>query len=247
MKGVAKGVRLDGRSPHEARRLCIVSADVPFASGSARASLGGSATNVLAVVKAELSACSVLGGGTIECAAHVHAGADSGAEIAAAVLRVFSAPGVVDLAALVVQPGVWAWRISIDLVVLLDDGSLLDTAVAAAHAALRNARVPALRVIKTEGGAELELDDDPGAAQMLPFALTLPAAVTLHLCGGRALVDATAAEAACAEGKVTVGVSPTGGVVFFAAEGKGIAPRELHEAILAAPKLAARIFAAITA
>ena len=251
LKGVSKGVRHDGRSPHEPRRLVITHADVPFSSGSARASLGLGGTNVLAIIKADLSSCSATGGGTLECAAQIHASADAdaratsdgGPELAASILRILSAPGVLDLSSLIVQPNVWAWRISIDIVVLLDDGSLLDTAIAAVHAALRATRVPSLRVIKTEGGSELELNDDPGAAQMLPFINSLPVTVTLHLLSGRSIVDATHTEALCAEGTITVGVKSNDSIVYFIAQGmEGMQPHALHEAILAAPKLAQRTF-----
>jgi exosome complex component RRP42 len=251
-KGVCKGVRLDGRAPHEARRLLIVPYDVPFASGGARASIG-SGTDVLAVVKAELTACSAAGGGYFECAAHMHEGAhadsrasaDRGADLADSLLRIFCAPGMIDLSSLVVQPGVWAWRVSVDIVVYADDGSLLDTAVAAAHAALRAARVPTLRAVKTEGGHELELSDDPGSEQALPFAHALPVTVTLLAVGGRTIVDASAEETACAQGTVSVGVSPAGRVIFLSAQGENFQPSSLHEAILAASKLAPRVYSAI--
>ena len=266
--GVAKGVRLDGRAPHEFRRLRIVSGDLPHASGSARATVGS--TDVLAVVKAELVPCGSGGSGgvgdtagssagarsvgAVDVSALVHttsaAGgrrADDGAELAAALQRLLSAPGIIDFDALVALPGAWAWHLSVDLVVSASDGGVLDVAAAATAAALRTTRLPKLRAVKTEGGAELKLDDNPAAFDVLPFCNSLPVVVTLQHVRGFALVDATALEEACSTGAVSVGIGPTDRVCFMSARGSGLTPKVLHEGLLAAVGCAQRVRDAITA
>jgi exosome complex RNA-binding protein Rrp42 (RNase PH superfamily) len=263
--GVEKGVRVDGRAPHELRRLHVFSGDLPHASGAARAVVGS--TDVLAVVKAELVPCSgaeAVSGSAAAAAAAVGArsavdvtalvhtgatggrrGADDGAELAATLQRFLNAPGIIDLAALVALAGAWEWRLTVDVVVSSSDGGVLDVAAAAAVAALRTTRLPKLRAVKTEGGSELKLDDNPAAFDELPFANALPVLVTIQHVRGLKLVDTTALEETCSTGAVSVGVGPTNRICFMSAHGSGLTPHVLHEALLAAVQLAPRTRAAI--
>jgi exosome complex component RRP42 len=220
--------------------------------------LGASDTEVLVSVKAELVSLQEDGRGAaavpcVECAAQTLVGSSGGATedsaLGSSLQALLGAPGVLPLEALVVVPGQWQWRLLVDALVLADDGCALDAASVAAAAALRAARLPALRVLRSGGPpplpevVELELDDDPGAAWAVPCADTLPLALTMHFIRGNAIVDATAEEAVCSTASTCIGINRKGRVCFLQSSGRdGIPSQELGTAIAASHKLAPVIF-----
>jgi len=271
--GISKGVRSDGRAVQSLRSLRVTQGELPGAHGSARCSLGGGATEVLATVKAELVSLAEGGVPGVECSAHVLAGGGEGGdagdarreaecagELAATLQAVLGAPGAVPAAALEVVARRWGWRLAVDALVLASDGGVAEAALLAAHAALRAARLPALRVARgaeaaaaaaAAGGAgavELELDDDPGAAAPLPLADTLPLCVSLHAVRGVALLDASGEEEACAASRVRVALNRGGGVCFLDSSGReGTPPAELGVALGVARAVVPALFAQLDA
>ena len=87
----------------------------------------------------------------------------------------------------------------VDLIVIEAGGSLLDTCVIAAHAALKDTRLPKLRLIKgaEEGVTEIEMDDDVYAFDPFP-SYGVPIALTFTQLSGFSIVDADSAEDLCA-------------------------------------------------
>ena len=271
--GITKGVRSDGRSVQSLRPLQLTTGELPGAHGSARCRVGGGATEVLATVKAELVNLAEGGALGVECSAHVLAGGGEGgdagdarreaecaAELGAALQAVLGAPGVVPGSALVVVAARWGWRLAVDALVLASDGGVVEAALLAAHAALRSARLPALRVARGAeaaaaaaaagggGAVELELDDDPGAAVALPVGDTLPLCVSLHAVRGVALLDAGGEEEACAASRVRVALNRRGEVCLLSSGGReGAPPEDLGVALAVARAVVPALFAQLDA
>jgi exosome complex RNA-binding protein Rrp42 (RNase PH superfamily) len=274
--GISKGIRGDGRALQSLRSLRLTLGELPGAHGSARVSLGGGLTEVLATVKAELVNLAEGSVAGVECSAHVLAGggeggdagdarreAECGGELAAALQEALGAPGVVPGAALEVVAQRWGWRLAVDALVVASDGAVVEAALLAAHAALRCARLPCLRVARgseaaaaaaaagaAAGGApvELELNDDPGAARALPLEATLPLCVSLHAVRGVALLDASGEEEACAASRVRVGLNRGGDVCFLDSSGReGAPPADLGVALGVAKAVIPALFAQLDA
>jgi exosome complex component RRP42 len=269
--GITKGVRSDGRAVQSLRLVRLTTGALPGAHGSARCALGGGRTEVLVTVKAELVDLSQGGALGVECAAHVLAGggeggdagdarreAESAGELAGALQAVLGAPGAVPAGALEVVAARWGWRLTVDALVLASDGGLVEAALLAAHAALRSARLPLLRAARgagapppasgTAGAVELELDDDPGAAQPLPLADTLPLCVALASVRGVQLLDASGEEEACAASRVRVGLNRAGAVCYIDASGReGAPPAHLGVALGVARAVMPALFAQLDA
>jgi len=266
--GVRQDVRADGRRRLERRSLEVQCGLLPQANGSARVAVAGGGTEVLAAVRCELADPDprAPGRGRVECAVEVwasaraslagggggggsaDAAAAANAELSAAVARQVCARGAVDLERLCVLRGRQAWSVFVDLVVLeAGGGALLDACCLAAHAALRDARLPRLRLVPGEAAGELdvELDDNPLAADPFP-AGDLPVSVAFTLVGGLNVVDADAAEEACASARTVVAVNRRGRVCALECSGAGgTAPGALHAAAEAAKALAEDLFALV--
>jgi exosome complex component RRP42 len=262
--GVRQDVRADGRRRLERRSLEVQCGLLPQANGSARVAVAGGGTEVLAAVRCELADPDprAPGRGRVECAVEVWASARAGAgaggasadaaaaanaELSAAVARQVCARGAVDLERLCVLRGRQAWSVFVDLVVVEAGGALLDACCLAAHAALRDARLPRLRLVPGEAAGEfdVELDDNPLASEPFP-AGDLPVSVAFSLVGGLNVVDADVAEEACASARTVVAVNRRGRVCAIESSGPGgTAPAALHAAAEAAKALAEDLFARV--
>jgi exosome complex RNA-binding protein Rrp42 (RNase PH superfamily) len=260
---VSSGVRADGRGRLSLRPLCLSLGVLPGSGGSARASAGARepGSDVLCSIKVELVPS---GAGELAIAASWFGwsgrAADERASALAAELAFYycgeaasAAPSPPPLAAaLVIVPGRFAFRLCADVVVLRDGGALLETAAAALVAALRGARLPALRAVRGEaaGDVELELDEDPLASAALPDAAlaALPLVLAVTAVAGDAVVDALPEEEACADGRVVVGAARDGGLRGARASGRaGVEPATLAACLRAAARLAPPLFARLDA
>jgi exosome complex component RRP42 len=100
---------------------------------------------------------------------------------------------------LIIIPGKKVWTLQVDVLVLSEDGNLLDILFMAVHAALYDCRVPSTRSVQYKArasiGTESGLDTRSGAHQDADFELkdywdegeplsnqgSLPVAITFHL------------------------------------------------------------------
>lgn len=146
------------------------------------------------------------------------------------------------------MPRKFCWRVFVDVLVLEDGGNLVDTACVAALAALRDARLPQLRLFRGEaaGDWELELDDDAGAFARLPQLDALPLAITFTQLGRCSVVDALPEEEACADSRVLVAVTRAGSVVAARSSGRaGVEHDSLLACLQAAERIAPALFAQV--
>jgi exosome complex component RRP42 len=258
IKGVSQNVRSDGRSRLEYRSVSIECGVITQANGSSRVTLIGGETDVLAAVRVEI--CEVDSDyGNVECNVEVWASArasisNSGSsagslaqlntELTAAVSRLISAKGAIDLRKLCIVPRKLAWKVFVDLIVIEAGGSLLDTCVIAAHAALKDTRLPKLRLIKgaEEGVTEIEMDDDAYAFDPFPSD-GVPIALTFTQLSGFSIVDADSAEDLCASTRSIFAVTRGGNICSIESSGPvGISPEVLHKTAEAARVLAKSFF-----
>ena len=149
---------------------------------------------------------------------------------------------VVDLADLVVVSGKMAWVVNIDLVCLNHDGSVLDCALKALVAALRNLCLP--KVIVTEPDDDDELEESAKVsvdldAERDPLRLQgQPLGVSFGVFEGKIIVDPTIEEEKMSETVVTVVLdAETNDLVhFYKPGGVGLARERLTEVTQLAKK-----------
>ena len=242
-KFIAEGARPDGRPLGRARPVSLARGVVTTAQGSALAKVGR--TTAIAAVKLEPVAPTLdapdLGvlEVTVElppmCSASTRPGRPS-EEAAHATRRIADALAdarVVDLTKLCIKEGLWAWKVSLDVYCLDNDGGVIDVGLLAAVAALRDCVVPFASVddrgkVHTGGegkrkrhnrdgpdDANPDEDENPSSssARCEVTVARVPVALTVGLYKGQRIVDPSAEETTLMEATVTVVVDDAGAVV----------------------------------
>lgn len=217
--GVGADCRLDGRRRGEYRPLRLQLGVLPLCAGSCQVVLGGTCVIAGVCLQAEAPprglAASPTPRFTVEFAclpssAPSDRATSDGEEfgIAAALEAAFAHS--LDARKLLLTKRS-SWGVHVSVVVLYQDGSVLDASCLAAASALRDARLPVTSTTGDDaaGTAEWEL-----AGQLVPLPLApLPLVVGLTRFGGATCVDACAAEeAASADGALWVAVTAAGAV-----------------------------------
>eukprot|EP00198_Chlamydomonas_reinhardtii_P001199 XP_001690534.1 predicted protein [Chlamydomonas reinhardtii] len=224
---LAEGVRPDGRPIGRARAVTIGAGTITTADGSALVKVGR--TTVLAGVRLEImrpdetapaAGALVL---SVEMAPFSSADYRPGRapDHVSAVVEKLSSALLGSGAALCIAEGKAAWRALLDVYVLDADGCVLDAALLAAVAALRDTRIPAVRntreghyyAARGAGGRKGGKAGEAGLVEGSPTAVglgRLPLALTCCLYGKHVLVDPTADEERLAGCGVTVVVDGAG-------------------------------------
>lgn len=228
--GVECGFRADGRGSLDRREVTLRTDMISQANGSARCRIGdlGVGTDVLVGVKAEVNNWSPgepEDSGTIVCnvecspsAAQEFEGRGAegiNVELTQLLARILGGPqSGIDMQKLCIIPKQAYWILHIDALVLDVKGSIVDTLVWAARAALLSAKLPRVVVetISDEQGnmqSEFDVVDDPDDLTPLTGAENLPLSVTFNQIGKRYVIDASEQEDAVTQARLTVAVSPT--------------------------------------
>jgi exosome complex component RRP43 len=242
-KFLAEGARPDGRPLGRARPVSVARGVVTTADGSALAKVGR--TTCLAAVKLEPSppALDAPALGILDvsvemppmCSAATRPGrpSEEAAHCTRRVAEALADARVVALDDLCIAEATWVWRASLDVYVLDHDGAIVDAALIAAVAALRDCVVPHVAVDErgklvysgegatTRGGSRIggveEGGEDATASRSSARALKLGAVTPLALTIGQyrdaLVVDPTASEEALMESVACVIVGEDGGVV----------------------------------
>ncbi|EFJ52499.1 hypothetical protein VOLCADRAFT_86657 [Volvox carteri f. nagariensis] len=223
---LAEGVRPDGRPLGRARAVTIGAGAITSADGSALVKIGR--TTVLGGVRLEIIRPDETAPSQGQLALNVELAPFSSQDyrpgrqpdhVSAVTEKLTSAlltgGDAVQLSSLCIAEGKAAWRASLDLYVLDADGCVLDTALLAATAALRNTRIPAVRSTREghyvavgagssgSGGA----GGDGGLVAGSPTAVGMgrcPLGLTCCLYRNYILVDPTAEEERLAACSVSV-------------------------------------------
>lgn len=266
--GVESDLRSDGRKRLDFRPFGLEVDVVPQAAGSARLRLGR--TDILVSVKTDIGrpdlaspshgsiACSVDAASGAAAAASAGAGSSTGdqddrgrndrlAELSTTLTALLRTSGGLDLSQLCIVPGRHCWLLHVDVLILDEDGNLLDAIVLASRAALARCRLPGVAV--EEGGEETEivLSDDPALSRLLDTA-SVPVTVTLCQLGASFVADATVSEEACSEAALSLAVDSAGSVLYTKKMlGGSIEPSRLVDMLHSGQRLAASILAALDA
>lgn len=233
-----EGLRPDGRGLSTPRPVSIGLGTVGAADGSALVKIGSTA--VLAGIRLEVAVPpdNAPDRGQIVTSAELPAisrgdwrpgrPSPEAAHLAARVADALAARGALDTRQLCISPGNAVWVLYLDIYVLDASGGLLEAALLAAVAALRDCRLPAVH-LTAEGNVERGPDPDaeeapqggPGAAAAAAAAgegrrLELGAAPVCLTCGiynGQVVVDPDHEEESLMGSRVSVVVDGDGGLL----------------------------------
>ena len=172
---------------------------------------------------------------------------EAAAELASSLER--SLRGGLDTSALAVAPGVAAWHVYVDALLLAVDGGAPTALSLAAAAALTDARVPRVTVGDAIGGAppDVDVDDDLSSATLLdvsniPIMLAVASAGAAG--GGGVVVDPDSSEDAAASAVARVAVAADGGVRGLALAKGTVTPGALAAMVALARRVAPGLRAA---
>jgi exosome complex component RRP43 len=226
---VAEGLRPDGRGLRTPRPVAVGLHSVGAADGSALVKIG--ATTVLAGARLEVAVppddapdrgqVVVAAELTPLCSGEWRPGrpAPEAHTLAARVSELLLSTGVLDARQLVISPGAAIWVLYLDLYVVDAAGGLLDAALLAAVAALRDARLPAVHLTpegNVERGLGPENDGGGGGGGGGGRPLELAGAPVCLTCGvykEHIVVDPDHEEEALMGARVSVVIDGSGGLL----------------------------------
>ncbi|MEM4662643.1 MAG: exosome complex protein Rrp42 [Candidatus Diapherotrites archaeon] len=204
---ISKGKRLDGRTMTEYRPISIQFDFSKNADGSCRVKIGD--TDVIAGVKMEIGepypdspeegSISVGAEFTPMASPIFETGPpdEYSIELARVVDRCIRESKAVDFKKLLIEEGVKAWTVLIDIYVVNDAGNLFDASAIAALGSLLTTRIPKLegdKIVKNEYEGKLELS-------------CLPILTTFSKISNQIVVDASIIEEKAAEARLSVGTT----------------------------------------
>lgn len=236
LDGVAQGFRNDGRGCFDYRRISFEMSMLPATTGSCRLRAGD--TDLIVSVKCDVSKPSPErpDRGTfsigVECAASVSVAFSDGRsadqvnqKLSLLLESLCAGDDVVDRGALCIQPGVFAWNVFVDVLVLTSGGNMLDSVSLALCAVLSETLLPKVSVLEPleEGEqTQLQVDDRPEVGTPFPMR-RLPLCVTVAQVAQQFLFDITSEEELCADAILCVVVDAnTGEIMGLHKLGKGI-------------------------
>lgn len=227
LDGVSQGFRNDGRGCFDYRRISFEMAPIPSATGSCRLRAGE--TDLIVCVKCDIAKPTRQRPDrgelqvSVSCAASVsvafsdgRSAEESNKRLSLLLESLCAAEGVVDRAALCIQPGEFVWDVHIDVLVLTSGGNLLDSMSLALCAALSETLLPKMEVLEAmEEGEVVQLRVDDRPEMGTPFPLRrLPLCVTVAQIQDRFLLDVTSEEELCADAMLCVVVDAKAGDII---------------------------------
>lgn len=267
--GVEADLRADGRKQLEFRPFNLDVDVVPQAAGSARLRLGR--TEILVSIKTDIGRpelatplfgnvlCSVDAASGAAAAAAAGSGMGSSAdaeerqrsdrlgELSTTLSCILKESGGMDLSGLSIVEGKHCWIIYVDVLILDEDGNLMDAIMLATRAALARTRLPGVTV--EEGGDETEivLSDDPALAKTISLE-PIPVTVTLSQIGQAFVVDASVPEEVCAEASICIAVDKSGNILYTKKQLDGcVDPSRLIDMIHTGQRVASSILESLDA
>jgi exosome complex component RRP43 len=224
-------VRSDGRAPDAARRATLTAGSLSGAIGSAMAKLGR--TTAVAGISATLVEPSAAEPGvgllTVNVQVLSMAGAPgkSGSErgSSSACLGEFVRENVlhhVDLPSLCVEEAVLVWALSLTVYCVDNDGNVEDAMLLAATAALRDARLPSVRLVDDLPAGDIDCADTNAPTEDKALAVVsrersvalvlhdYSLAVSFALFDRHLLLDPTREEEAVSDARITLVLRPSG-------------------------------------
>ena len=222
IEGVKANVRTDGRERLQYREFRCEADVIDQANGSVRLWLG--ATEVLVGIKCELETPSAQSPdcGRFEVLVRKAGTVTQQSVEAERIVHVAltnAAPEM--LRRLCVAPGRLAWVVYVDVVVVEDDGNVIDAVALAVRAALLHTQIPVVTVVSGDAETvQIELDEEN--LQFIRFTGDeLPLTVTLAMLEGACVADTTRDEELCGGCRLTTAVTADGRVCGLQKGGQG--------------------------
>jgi len=260
--GAEQGIRNDGRGLLDFRHMTVDTGFLPQAHGSSRITLGKGvtsgcdSTDIIATIKAEVmvptTECPCDGDieVSVECSSSLFtwehnqrdAREDASIEISGILRRLLV--DSVPLGSLCIMPSRFAWRIFVDVLVLKNNGGVLDAASFAVWSALDSARLPKLTAVEAQAGFDDDfvLDSSAESATRLDTS-RIPINLTLACVGAHFLFDPTLHEESCGASQLCVAVNQDGQIAGLRQAGSGaLSTLRLRELVPQAATAARRIF-----
>ncbi|KAJ3255852.1 Exosome complex component RRP42 [Boothiomyces macroporosus] len=231
-KGIAAGIRNDGRGPNESRQLELETGIINQASGSCRVSVRGG-TEVLVGIKVSVGDIQELDTRdeeeeamknradvgrivcSVECSPSAKIVLDKRQIEEMCILytqilnRTLNGPqGGLDLYKLCIIPGSVCWILNIDVLILNYGGSVFDAIFMAVRGAIHNTRLAKVKVESTDGAFDFEVEDDE--TEVLEGRENVPVAVTAFQIDKNHVIDAMPLEEQCSDSSVSVMVNKHG-------------------------------------
>jgi exosome complex RNA-binding protein Rrp42 (RNase PH superfamily) len=221
IEGCRDNCRLDGRAGHEYRSYTTLAAgnsvetnltkSPPLVSsqGSARVFLATGETHVLVSVKAELVRPAADNPERGVVSVHVDAGNKRNEELESTLASLLL-PHLLDTNSLCIVPGLYAWKLNIDVLVLDSaGGSLLDACSLGINKALLSTLLPNVTFCPAQNGEKgsLQLDSDLSKGVFLSKEVVPPSIITATMLKSPTpvfILDATKAEEACAYAQIHI-------------------------------------------
>jgi exosome complex component RRP42 len=255
--GVESDIRADGRKRLDFRPFALEVDTIPQAAGSARVYLGR--TDILVSIKTDITrpALDKPERGIVFCSVDTSSGGvtgtgreqeerqrdDRNADMSTALNAIIREAGGLDLKALSIVDGKHCWTIFVDVLILGEDGNLMDAILLAVRSALQRTRLPGVNIEEGGEATEIVLSDDPNQAKAIDVS-ALPLSVTTNLIGNAYVVDASIPEEACSNALLLIAVNESGDIVYTKKQASGaFQPGMLADMIQSSQKIAADLFA----
>mmetsp|Transcript_22520 Transcript_22520/g.80361 ORF Transcript_22520/g.80361 Transcript_22520/m.80361 type:complete len:165 (-) Transcript_22520:34-528(-) len=147
-----------------------------------------------------------------------------------------------DMKALGVVSGAFCWKVTIDILVVAEEGGLLDTISLAIYVALARAKVPRANALVADGGEpDFELATDEETFKLcvdrVPIIITVAKGRDAQL-----LIDANEVEASTAESSICVAVNRQQQICSVDQAGGSFAWAQLSSAIALAETISTGVF-----
>lgn len=236
LDGIRQGIRNDGRKPFDYRRMIFETEIITTAAGSCRLRAGE--TDIIIGIKTELGKPHVdrLDRGhfqiAVDCAASVSRrlvdsrdAEDWGKYLATMLEVLIAGDDVVDRKALCVVPGLFAWEVYADFMVLSSGGNMLDMMSLALCICLSELLLPKITIMEAiEEGEPIQMKVDDRPELGTPFPLKkMPFCITVAQLQECLLLDVTNEEELCADSLNLIVVDgKTGEVIGMQKLGRGI-------------------------
>eukprot|EP01100_Stratorugosa_tubuloviscum_P012161 TRINITY_DN5631_c0_g1_i1.p1 TRINITY_DN5631_c0_g1~~TRINITY_DN5631_c0_g1_i1.p1 ORF type:complete len:307 (-),score=131.54 TRINITY_DN5631_c0_g1_i1:114-1034(-) len=249
-EGIFSNLRNDGRQRLDFRPLQLETGILDQANGSARLKLGS--TDILVGVKAQISTpneetpnlgsifyyVETFSSAAKEFNVTKKTGTSEDNELNQVIERILGQSFIINREKLKLQ-GSNCWVLYVDILVLGNDGNILDSIILAIRAAIHNTKIPNVHFEAgiVAGDYEIVISGDPNDYWTLSID-TIPVLITISKIGKFMIVDANKEEEQCADVQICIAVNSNQSVTSIHKLGKGgLLPSSLQEMIAIAFKI----------
>ncbi|BFU24431.1 3' exoribonuclease family protein [Entamoeba histolytica HM-1:IMSS-B] len=243
-EGIKTNIRTDGRANIQFREIKCEKGVIDQANGSVRLCLGK--TEVVVGVKCELGEPSVLtpeSGRYNVLVKQVGTMTSRDVEIEKMILVSLENAGKDMLQELCVLKGKLCWIIYVDVVVVEDDGNVMDCTGLAVRAALLNTLIPIVNVISGDSDT-VQVDIDKDNVQFKKFKPeSVPLCVSLIQFEKEFIADPSKVEEKCNGSEITTAITSNGKVCGIQKGGNGcFKTEEMYDMIIQAQMIGLKLF-----